>query len=182
MKREQLEHIIRASCAITGQSEIVIIGSQSILGQFPNAPRELLASMEADVFPRHRPDLAINIDGAIGERSIFHETFGYWAHGVGEETATLPARWRERLVPVHNENTGGGTGLCLEAHDLAASKLAAGREKDLSFVKDMLRTHVVDPRELTRRIATMPLPAEGKTLLGARLQRLSVDRTGEMLL
>ena len=148
MKREQLEHIIQASCAITGQSEIVIIGSQSILGQFPNAPQELLALMEADVFPLRRPDLAINIDGAIGEKSLFHETFGYWAHGVDETTATLPARWQERLVPVHNENTGGGTGLCLEVHDLAASKLVAGREKDISFVKGMLRARVVNPREL----------------------------------
>jgi hypothetical protein len=129
MKRGQLEHIIRACCAITGQSEIIIIGSQSILSQFPNAPQALLASMEADVFPRHRPDLAINIDGAIGERSMFHETFGYWAHGVGEETVTLPARWRERSI--HNENTGGGTGLCLEAQDLAASKLAGEGERPL---------------------------------------------------
>jgi hypothetical protein len=106
MNRTELEHIIRASCAITGQSEIVIIGSQSILGQFPNAPRELLASMEADVFPRRRPDLAINIDSAIGEKSLFHETFGYCAHGVDDGSATLPAQWQERLIPAHNENTG----------------------------------------------------------------------------
>jgi hypothetical protein len=51
--------------------------------------------------------------------------------------------WRERLVPVHNENTGGGTGLCLEIHDLAVSKLVAGREKDIDFLNGLLRHRLV---------------------------------------
>jgi hypothetical protein len=32
MKREQLEHLIRACSTIAGDDELVIIGSQSILG------------------------------------------------------------------------------------------------------------------------------------------------------
>ena len=36
MKREELEHIIRASSDITAQYEFVIVGSQSILGPVPN--------------------------------------------------------------------------------------------------------------------------------------------------
>jgi hypothetical protein len=39
--------VIRAAGAISGDSQIVVIGSQAILGQFPNAPPALLASMEA---------------------------------------------------------------------------------------------------------------------------------------
>ena len=50
MRRSDLEHIIRASSAIAGDNEIIAIGSQSILGQFPNAPAELLRSIELDVF------------------------------------------------------------------------------------------------------------------------------------
>ena len=30
------------------------------------------------------------IDGAIGEASMFHDTFGYYAQGVVETTAVLP--------------------------------------------------------------------------------------------
>ncbi len=56
MTREQLEHVIRAAAAITGDGEIVVIGSTSILGQFPNAPAELLVSAEADLYPRHHPE------------------------------------------------------------------------------------------------------------------------------
>jgi hypothetical protein len=42
MKRAQLEHIIRAACTIADDNELVIIGSQAILAQFPNAPEELV--------------------------------------------------------------------------------------------------------------------------------------------
>jgi len=76
----------KAFGANTDSIDIVVIGSQAILGTFPNAPVELLASIEADVFPRDRPDDSILIDGTIGERSLFHETFGYYAHGVDETT------------------------------------------------------------------------------------------------
>ncbi len=50
MKRHQLEHILRASAAITGADRFVMIGSQVVLGQFPEAPSELLASLEIDLF------------------------------------------------------------------------------------------------------------------------------------
>jgi hypothetical protein len=172
MKRVELEHILRAASGVTGQRELVVIGSQAVLAQFPDAPAELLASMEADVYPRQRPDLSIQIDGAIGERSLFHETFGYYAHGVDETTATLPAGWQERLVPLHNENTGGATGWCLDVHDLAASKLAAGREKDLDFVRVLLREKMAARETLSRRITDLPLSADRRQTLLARLGTL----------
>ena len=152
MNRAALEHIIRASGAIADDSHIVVVGSQAILGQYPDAPVKLLASMEADVYPKHVPENAILIDGAIGERSMFHETFGYFAHGVGSDTAVLPSNWGERIVPVCNENTRRYTGECLEAHDLAASKLFAGREKDVDFVRVLLAHTLVSRDTLEERI------------------------------
>src|SRR5260221_210646 len=134
MQRAQLEHIIRAAAGLTGADRFVIIGSQAILGQFPNPPDELLVSIEADVFSLRSPSDSDLIDGSIGEGSPFHQTFGYYAHGVAQETAVLPSGWKDRLIAIRNENTGGGTGLCLEIHDLAISKLVAGREKDLEFI------------------------------------------------
>jgi hypothetical protein len=50
MQRHQLEHIIRAASGITGARELVVVGSQAVLGQFPQAPGELLVSIEVDVF------------------------------------------------------------------------------------------------------------------------------------
>ena len=165
MKRKELEHLIRAAAAITDQYEIVVVGSQSILGAVPNAPDALLMSMEADVYPLHRPELADLIDGAIGEMSPFHECFGYYAQGVGPETAVLPTGWETRLVKVQNQNTDLKIGYCLEPHDLAASKLAAGREKDWAFVATMLQHGIAHAATLQERIAALPLPAERQELL-----------------
>ena len=67
MTREQLEHILRASAAITGQDQFVIVGSQAILGQFPDAPAELRVSNEADVFSLIDANAAELIDGSIGD-------------------------------------------------------------------------------------------------------------------
>jgi uncharacterized protein (DUF305 family) len=55
-------------------------------------------------------------------------------------------------VKVSNENTGGAIGWCLDPHDLAYSKLAARREKDLTFVREMIRHHLVKPSQLQRLV------------------------------
>lgn len=53
MRRAELEHIIRAASQVVGDDELIIVGSQAILGQFPDAPEEMLISREADIYPRN---------------------------------------------------------------------------------------------------------------------------------
>ncbi len=172
MNRAALEHILRAAAAIADEREFVVIGSQAVLAQFPDAPSALLASIEADIYPRHAQAKSELIDAAIGELSVFHETFGYYAHGVDETTATLPAGWADRLVPLVNDNTGGATGWCLEVHDLAVSKLIAGRGKDLDFVRVLVRERMVDPALLGERVTMVCAPEALKDAARSRLSRL----------
>lgn len=172
MQRPQLEHIIRAAVGITGAPEIVIIGSQAVLGQFPNSPANLLASIEADVFTFRDPADAELIEGSIGEGSPFHQTFGYYAHGVADTTAVLPSGWKERLIAVRNANTGNGCGLCVEVHDLAVAKLAAGREKDISFVAGLLQHKLAEPSLIESRLRQTALEGEKLERALARLKRL----------
>ncbi len=175
MHRQQLEHIIRAAAGITGASEFVIIGSQAVLGQFPEAPEEFLISIEADVFSLRDPADSDLIDGSIGEGSPFHQTFGYYAHGVGADTAVLPNGWQERLIPIRNQNTGGGTGLCLEVHDLAVSKLVAAREKDIDFIRGLLRHSLAQVETIRARLIDTPIKHECRDLCNARLDRLRLE-------
>jgi len=172
MNRTALEHILRAAAAVANERDIVVIGSQAVLGQFPNAPEALLMSIEVDLFPRHAPDKSLLIDGAIGELSMFHQSFGYYAHGVDDTTATLPWGWAERLVPIHNENTAGATGWCLEVHDLAISKLVAGREKDLAFLRILLRERMAAPPVLRERLSTLTVSPDRMQVLQERLHRV----------
>jgi hypothetical protein len=170
MKRSELEHLIRAAGAIANDAEIVVIGSQAILGQFPNAPSALLVSMEADLFPLHLPKRADLIDGGIGEGSPFHELFGYYAQGVGERTAVLPRGWRDRLIRIANANTQGVTGLCLEVHDLAISKHVAGRQKDLGFTRELAVQGMTDSKVLLARLRETELSKQLRAIIEARIR------------
>jgi len=78
------------------------------------------------------------------------------------------------LVAIQNENTGGGTGLCLEVHDLAVSKLVAGREKDLDFVGGLLRHRLAQPGIIQERLPSASISSELCELCLARLKRLAV--------
>lgn len=171
MKRSELEHLIRAAGSIANDSQIVVIGSQSILGQFPDAPASLLVSAEADIFPLHHPELSDLIDGSIGEGSPFHVLYGYYAQGVDESTATLPRGWRERLVKINNSNTLGITGLCLEVHDLAISKYVAGREKDREFTQELVEKKMVRRNILMDRECDTDLAPEVRKLVQSRVAR-----------
>jgi hypothetical protein len=177
MKRSELEHLIRAAGSIADDTEIVVIGSQAILGQFPNAPSALLRSMEADLFPLHQPERADLIDGSIGEGSPFHEHFGYYAQGVGERTAVLPRGWRDRLVRIVNANTQGIAGLCLEVHDLAISKHVASREKDLEFTRELAKHGMTDSKTLLARLEDTDVPKDLSAIIEARIRK-DAARTG----
>jgi len=175
MQRSDLEHLIRASGEIAGDTEIIIIGSQAILGQFPNAPVRLLMSMEADIYPRNYPEKADKVDGAIGEGSSFHELHGYYAQGVGEKTAVLPKGWERRLVAVNNENTSGVTGYCLDAHDLAISKIIAQRPKDLEFLQELVRHDMIEKKTMLHRLEQTDLQEPIRRNIQLRIMSLFKD-------
>ena len=177
MLREELEHVIRAAAAITGDSEIMVIGAAALLGSVPIPPPDLAQTMEADIYPLRHPHLADLIDGAICELSHFHETFRYYAHGVGPSTATLPTGWEDRLVKIQNERTRQYIGYCLDPYDLAASKLVAGREKDAAFVEGLLRHRIVTAEQLLQRIQLLPVDAERRGRL--ELQVASFGKSSE---
>jgi hypothetical protein len=185
MRRDELEHVIRAAAAVAGENELVIVGSQAILGQFPNAPETLLLSQEADIYPRQQPQKAIQIDGAMGDGSQFHATFGYYAHGVGPETAKAPVGWETRLVPVRvpllRKHDTQATGWCIEIHDLVLAKLAAGRDRDMEFAAEAIRHGLADPLELQRRAGDLPLDdhhrAHVLTLLQGAMAKAAAQST-----
>jgi hypothetical protein len=170
VKREQLEHLIRAAGAITGSRRLVVIGSQAILGEHPfDAPPEALRSREADLIPIDAPDTVDVLTGTLGELSAFDEAYGYHADGVDLTTATLPDGWRERLVPIDNPNTNGYVGLCLEVHDLAVSKYVAGREKDREFCRAIVRAGFVDRNTLAHRLDAVSLETARRRQIEARI-------------
>lgn len=168
MRRDQLEHAIRTACQIIGRPEVIIVGSQSILGTYPEEVLPALAtmSMEIDVLPiadsnEETARLADDIEGVAGELSPFEEMHGFSIDGVDLSTSALPTGWRARLVKVQNANTAaaGGepvfTGWCLDKEDLCVAKLCAFRDKDRDFVRALIDADLVDRHVITERLTTM---------------------------
>jgi hypothetical protein len=159
VNREQLEHVLRAAVEIVPGADLLIIGSQAVLATQDESTLPIAAtrSIEVDLafFDDEDDAKADAIDGAIGELSRFHETFGYYGQGVSVTTAVLPDGWEDRLVTLESPGTVGRVRV-LEAHDCVASKLVADRPKDREFAEALLEARIVDPRTLAVRIDLLP--------------------------
>ncbi len=162
MNREQLAHVVRAAATVTGDGDIVVIGSQSILGvaDVGTLPDAVTMSMEADIAFRHDIDAAKAdaVDGAIGELSQFHETNGYYAQGVEISTAVLPIGWENRAEILDRPDSRPGYARCLEPHDLVVSKLVAGRAKDIEFASALIEYAFVTVATLHERADMLDQP------------------------
>jgi hypothetical protein len=168
MRRDQLEHAIRTACQIIKKQEVIVVGSQAILGTFDESelPAAATMSIEVDILPiadtnDETARLADLIEGVAGEFSPFEGLHGFSIDGADLETAVLPDGWRDRLVKVQNANTAAPTGeplftgWCLDKEDLCVAKLVALREKDRNFVAALLDAGLVNPDLMAARLSTM---------------------------
>jgi hypothetical protein len=174
MKRSEFEHAIRAAASILGTNKLMVIGSPALHATVSNElPEAAQRSIEVDIVAfddvdERKADL---IDGSIGEASMFHATFGYYAQGVSESTAVLPEGWRDRLVRFETPATNGVVAWCLEVHDLWISKAIANREKDIEFCQTLLATEIVNRTVLQSRLELVSdLAAELRQVIERRIE------------
>ena len=118
MNRSSLEHVIRAASAIADDPEIIVIGSQAILGSFPDAPESLLKSMEADVFRATSPPQPSSSTGQSANNRCFTKPLA--------TTRTVSVRKRPRCRRV------GKNGSCLCATKTRAARRAGVWNRTIS--------------------------------------------------
>jgi hypothetical protein len=171
MKKSQVDHVLRAAREhARGEERFIIVGSQSLHGKHPDIADAILVSREVDLYIPGRQNLT-ELLNAIGEGSLFHETFGYYADPVGENTAVLPKGWKGRLVNLPPGDTNGAKGLCLDPHDLAISKYIAGREKDRTFTAALARMGLLDRAVLRERLAATKVDELRRAAAAAAIER-----------
>jgi hypothetical protein len=168
MNKLQVDHVLRAAGKITGEKQFIIVGSQALHGKHPDLADCIVRSAEVDLLASRKPDRTEWLV-AIGAYSPFHEQFGYYADPVSEETATLPRGWKGRLVRLSPGDTEGVRGLCLDPHDLAISKYAAFREKDLVFTRELARRGIVSKEQLLTLLEQTKLSDELRERVRARI-------------
>lgn len=179
MKREDLAHILRAAADVAKDGHILVLGSQAILASFSEdeLPAVATMSIEADLAFFDDPDeaKADRVDGAIGEASRFHQSFGYYGQGVGLSTAVLPVGWEDRVVPFESGDTGDAVAVCLDPYDLVIAKLVAGRQKDFDFARSLIEPGQVSRETLLRRVADLRVSGATKRRVVGFIQRMGLD-------
>ncbi len=141
MLYSELNHLIRAARDVLNGEAVYIVGSQSIVpwlkkneGIPPKSYNSCLTfSREADIIPfSGSEDGATEIDGSIGEDSLFDAMYGYYAQGVDFTTISAPSDWKSRCMPL--TGTDGKTiAYCMHPIDLFITKSCAMREKMVRF-------------------------------------------------
>jgi hypothetical protein len=168
MKKQQVDHVLRAAGRSTGERQFIIIGSQALHGKYPDIADQILTSFEVDLIASKRVEPTEWLN-AIGVDSQFHETYGYYADAVDIATATLPKGWKGRLVNLPPGDTDGVRGLCLDPHDLAIAKYAAFREKDLVFTRELARRGITSKKRLLELLEQTDISGELHERVRARI-------------
>jgi hypothetical protein len=170
MKKQQLDHVLRAAARITGENRFLVIGNQSLHGKYPDLPDDIAFSAEVDLIAGEHVDRTewLNV---IGQDSPFHESFGYYADPVDETTATLPSGWKDRMVRLSSGDTEGVEAYRLDTHDLAIAKYVARREKDRVFTRGLARRRLVMRKRLLDLLKETPVSEEVRDRIQEDIRR-----------
>jgi hypothetical protein len=152
VKKHELKTALTAAARVAREREFFIIGSQAVHAHCKRPPAEVLLSQECDLYPRTHPQAAQQIALELGRDSAFARKHGFYVDVVTPDIACLPERWQKR---VKKFRVGRITAFCLEIHDLLASKLAAGRLKDLEMAGALLHLRLANASTLRARIVKL---------------------------
>jgi hypothetical protein len=130
----------------------MIVGSQAFHASSDTIPDIALRSVECDfllssVNFSKRPQL----DTQLGALSDYQVANGFFADVLGLATVVLAEGWRDRLVPLLDDN-GTLIAMCADPYDVCTAKLIAGREKDLEFLESALTSDLIDIGTLLDRV------------------------------
>lgn len=133
MRKQNLFDLTQRVRAIV-QELPVIVGSQAIFAVTDFPPDLVTRSVECDyLLMVHQSDLRVQLTKELGVFSDYQVESGYFADALGLATVVLPRGWEQRLVELTNDDHEI-VAYCVEIHDVAVSKLLAGRDKDYEFL------------------------------------------------
>lgn len=160
-----LERAARSIAAHFEADTVIVVGSQAILIDWPDAPERLRLTPEIDIYPGNNraweaanPGLEASeeINGLFGVMSLFEEQYGFYLDGVDEHTAKMPADWMSRartaMIDVYGRPA---ILLCPAMEDIAVSKLLRFVEKDRDFIQDCVNAGRLDVRTVRTRLGQM---------------------------
>ncbi|MCJ2070192.1 hypothetical protein MKK75_15530 [Methylobacterium sp. J-030] len=178
MRRDRLDHILRAAGAVTGQHRFVLVGSAVVLIRCRNIPGDMLLTPEADLYVPDVLDaeaLSDTIEANIGQGSSFHQKYGYYCDGVSAGTAVMPMDWVERATLYESAGCPGISVTVPDPTDVALAKAVAWREKDRTWLASGLRSKLFALDAMAAHLPRMPPSAPGSAEMKRRLGWLAAE-------
>ena len=184
---QDLERAARALATNFKTDVVVIVGSQSILVGWPDAPILMRTSPEIDAYPANarlwekeqrdsHPDddflASEEINALFGDMSQFFEAHGFYIDGVDDRTAKLPLGWQARAV--YREVESYGTTVTVIApcpEDMIAAKMGRLAEKDIAYIKAYHEVRPLNPILMSERVRTCGFEPE----IVARAEKFFAD-------
>jgi hypothetical protein len=173
MKRTLLDELLRDVERITGERDLVMIGSQAIHAVVADVPAEVVMSRECDLLFDESDPIVEALDAGLGPDSERAAELFVHIDTVSSTFPFLAPGWEQRLVAF---GPAAPHVRCLEIHDLVLSKLAAGRLKDYELVAVLLDRGLADLGVVRERIASV-LDLHMRAVLMARLQIVVESKT-----
>jgi hypothetical protein len=181
---DDLERTVRAIAFHFNADEVFIIGSQSILLSWPEAPVLMRTSGEIDAYPGNAKLWEIShqgqpaseeIHGHFGWGSQFHNTHGFYVDGVDDHTARLPGDWRDRAIERPVELISGRRVLAIAPcpEDIIVSKLVRLEPKDKDFIAAFHKARPLNLKLIEERLGMTGLDRGRSTLATSFLSTLS---------
>lgn len=169
MKRLQLHALLRKAQELSGHSEFVIVGSLAILGAVADPPNAMVMSIDVDTYMKADPGRTGELCEALGQGSPFEDEHGYYLDPVSPNLPSFPEGWQDRLIQI---DFGEVRAFFVDANDVAVSKYIRGDERDMRWLREGLRSGLLNMDTIERRIGSAPtadsneLPAARRRMAG----------------
>ncbi len=173
MKRSHLFALFEQAQKLSEHQDFVVVGSLAILGTQDEGelPADMCMSVDIDCYTKADPSRILDLQGALGEGSVFHRAHGYYLDPVSPSLPSLPDGWEGRMTCL----TQDGLRLWfLDPDDTAISKYARSQPNDLRWIRAGLLSGLISlPRVIARLPSTVFLDeAEGAVVR----QQVNADR------
>jgi hypothetical protein len=172
VRKSDLFELISAIKSLAPDETPIIVGSQAVHLVMDFPPEIVRQSIEGDfLIIGGKSETRAAINKNLGVFSRFQIEHGFYADALGLATVVLPTGWQDRLQNLEDEN-GNIIARVAEIHDVAVSKLIAGREKDFVFLKDLFLSDVISMEVFIERAKLVKNMPQSEVLI-SRLESLS---------
>lgn len=164
MNRLQLHALLREAQRLSGHQEFVIVGSLAILGAVADPPDAMVMSIDVDTYMKADPGGTGALRAALGQGSPFEDEHGYYLDPVSPYLPSFPEGWQDRLILIEFEDVRA---YFVEPNDVAVSKYIRGDQRDMRWLREGLRSGLLNMDTIERRIGSAPT-ADDRELPNAR--------------